>query len=405
MSIDMLMAIGAVSEQKSLSISTDNTSPKGETEKSKLNQKIEDTTKVSADLSQDEGQLARAQSFVDGIEKRIEKLSQKRKSQEPALESLLKSRKAMTDGEELAEEETSLAEFSLTKNKDSLLSGVMLINTTVNTEPVGMKVSDHEMKQLTSKYEGTQKSSSVNSIQSQRILRDIMLEKPSEQDGFEGMIDLKIEQESLLSEIKTSVVPSEKVSPASFKATNQIQQMTPQRQTEPLQMQDRDMILIVNNHISRDTIVSDASYRSEQVNTESLLREALFSTGNAEIVKRAQFILRSEQTGEIRLMLRPEHLGAVRININIEDGRVLGRIIVANASVKEAFNDNLQDLRDSFLKSGYHADFDVEYHGEKKEDSQQPKHGYTSERLRQNQSEETNEQSSRMGYWQEERRE
>lgn len=90
----------------------------------------------------------------------------------------------MTDGEELAEEETSLAEFSLTKNKDSLLSGVMLINTTVNTEPVGMKVSDHEMKQLTSKYEGTQKSSSVNSIQSQRILRDIMLENPLNKMGL-----------------------------------------------------------------------------------------------------------------------------------------------------------------------------------------------------------------------------
>lgn len=86
------------------------------------------------------------------------------------------------------------------------------------------------------------------------------------------------------------------------------------------------------------------------------LRNALFGqlreSGNAEIVRQAQIVLRGAENGEIRLMLKPESLGNVRFNLTLQDGHIGGRIIVENTIVKDVFEQNLGDLLRAFEEQG-----------------------------------------------------
>ena len=82
------------------------------------------------------------------------------------------------------------------------------------------------------------------------------------------------------------------------------------------------------------------------------LSRALREQANPEIVRQARLVVRGESSGDIRLVLKPENLGRVRINLHLEDNRIAGRIIVENSSVKEAFQENLQALQRSLQQSG-----------------------------------------------------
>ena len=82
------------------------------------------------------------------------------------------------------------------------------------------------------------------------------------------------------------------------------------------------------------------------------LRHALSEKTNAEIVKSARLVVRGAETGEIKLNLRPETLGNVRIVLHLEEGHIAGRIFVENVNVKEVFEQNLEDLVRAFNASG-----------------------------------------------------
>ncbi|MCL2520943.1 MAG: flagellar hook-length control protein FliK [Spirochaetaceae bacterium] len=118
------------------------------------------------------------------------------------------------------------------------------------------------------------------------------------------------------------------------------------------------------------------------------LRQALTESGNGEIVQRAQFILKAGDMGEIKLTLRPEELGVVRINLMLEDNKLIGRIVVDSAGAKAAFDDNMADLRDSFLKGGFaQAELSVALGGDRQNEhqtEQEQARPFFSERLRTN---------------------
>ncbi|MFP4204630.1 MAG: flagellar hook-length control protein FliK, partial [Spirochaetaceae bacterium] len=77
------------------------------------------------------------------------------------------------------------------------------------------------------------------------------------------------------------------------------------------------------------------------------LREA-----HPEIVKHARLLIRGERGGEIRLHLKPESLGSIRIRLHLQDNHIAGRIIVENSSVREAFEQTLGELERAFHESG-----------------------------------------------------
>ncbi|NIZ19385.1 flagellar hook-length control protein FliK [Entomospira culicis] len=161
---------------------------------------------------------------------------------------------------------------------------------------------------------------------------------------------------------------------------------------------NREMTLIVNQVRSESDMPKPLLDVAQKLEIQNAVRQALLQGGNTEIVQRAQFVVRTEEMGEIRLMLRPEHLGTVRVNLVVEDGRILGRIVVANEHVKAAFDDNMKDLRDAFLKSGFESDFDVDYQGSGEEQPKEHRGGYHSRRLREEASREYT--SDILAYWQ-----
>jgi flagellar hook-length control protein FliK len=67
-------------------------------------------------------------------------------------------------------------------------------------------------------------------------------------------------------------------------------------------------------------------------------------------------IVRGADTGQIRLNLKPETLGNVRIFLNLKQGHIAGRIIVENSSVREVFQQNLPHLSRAFEEGGLELD-------------------------------------------------
>jgi len=76
---------------------------------------------------------------------------------------------------------------------------------------------------------------------------------------------------------------------------------------------------------------------------------------NNQVVRQSGIILRNNNQGEIRLVLKPEHLGRVRLRIQLDDNRLTGRIFVDSALVKESFEQNLSSMYRAFKSSGFEA--------------------------------------------------
>jgi len=85
----------------------------------------------------------------------------------------------------------------------------------------------------------------------------------------------------------------------------------------------------------------------------SALMKQMEESINSKIVKQSSVILKDSGAGEIKLILKPEQLGKVRIKLNMQDNRISGNIIVDNASVKEIFENNLQNLERAFRENGF----------------------------------------------------
>jgi flagellar hook-length control protein FliK len=88
-------------------------------------------------------------------------------------------------------------------------------------------------------------------------------------------------------------------------------------------------------------------------NAGSLFEKFLKARGNAEITRNVSFILKNDNAGEIRLILKPESLGNVRIRLNLAENNITGRIIVENNTVKQVFLDNLQEISRLLEEQGY----------------------------------------------------
>ncbi len=87
---------------------------------------------------------------------------------------------------------------------------------------------------------------------------------------------------------------------------------------------------------------------------QSLLRQ-LREQLNGQIVKKSGIVVRDNGRGEIRLNLKPDHLGSVRIRISLEDNHIAGKIFVENSNIREVFDQNMQSLQRAFKEHGYES--------------------------------------------------
>ena len=92
--------------------------------------------------------------------------------------------------------------------------------------------------------------------------------------------------------------------------------------------------------------------RSQLSFRETLARE-LHENLNGDIVRHASVILKNGGEGLIRLSLRPEHLGNVKIRLEMSENKVVGRIVVESGEALRAFEQELRSLEQAFLDSGF----------------------------------------------------
>jgi len=101
------------------------------------------------------------------------------------------------------------------------------------------------------------------------------------------------------------------------------------------------------------------------------LKERLEEKINQDFVKNTNFLLKNYDSGEIKLLLKPDTLGSIRMKFLMEDGSLNGKIIVENYNVKDIFNNNINSLIESFKHEGIEVgDLEV-FTGEENQNSQQ----------------------------------
>ncbi|MDR0670464.1 MAG: flagellar hook-length control protein FliK [Treponema sp.] len=88
---------------------------------------------------------------------------------------------------------------------------------------------------------------------------------------------------------------------------------------------------------------------------EEILARELRHTVNNEIVRHAQVILREGGEGLIRLSLKPESLGNVKIRLELTENKIAGRVIVESGEALRAFERELASLEQAFRDSGYQS--------------------------------------------------
>jgi len=71
-----------------------------------------------------------------------------------------------------------------------------------------------------------------------------------------------------------------------------------------------------------------------------------------ELVKATNMVLR-DGGGEIRLVLKPESLGSVRIKMHLVDNTIEGKIVVDNQAVKQVIDGNLDSLMRALRAEGF----------------------------------------------------
>jgi hypothetical protein len=86
---------------------------------------------------------------------------------------------------------------------------------------------------------------------------------------------------------------------------------------------------------------------------ESLLARELRQDLAGDIVRSAQLVLRDGGEGTIRLSLKPESLGTVKIRLEMAENKITGHIIVENNEALRAFEEEIHSLEQAFLDSGF----------------------------------------------------
>ena len=86
---------------------------------------------------------------------------------------------------------------------------------------------------------------------------------------------------------------------------------------------------------------------------QDLLARELRDGLNTDIVRHASLVLRENGEGLIKLSLRPESLGNIKIRLEMADNKVTGHIILETDEALKAFEKEIRSLEQAFKDSGF----------------------------------------------------
>lgn len=100
---------------------------------------------------------------------------------------------------------------------------------------------------------------------------------------------------------------------------------------------------------------SPSAARSSSVTFQEMLAQELRTSMNGDIVRHASMVLKDGGEGLIRLNLKPESLGTVRIKLEMADNKVTGHILVESEEALRAFEKEIHSLEQAFKDGGFHG--------------------------------------------------
>ena len=86
---------------------------------------------------------------------------------------------------------------------------------------------------------------------------------------------------------------------------------------------------------------------------ENLLARELHQNFNNDIVRHASILLRDGNEGIIKLALKPESLGNVKIRLEMAENKIMGHIVVESEEALRAFEKEISSLEKAFQDSGF----------------------------------------------------
>jgi len=86
---------------------------------------------------------------------------------------------------------------------------------------------------------------------------------------------------------------------------------------------------------------------------ENLLARELHQNFNGDIVRHASMALHDGGEGTIRLALKPESLGNVKIRLEMAENKITGHIVVESEEALRAFRNEIHSLEQAFRDSGF----------------------------------------------------
>ena len=102
-----------------------------------------------------------------------------------------------------------------------------------------------------------------------------------------------------------------------------------------------------------DASDSSRSASGQKTSFADALSRELRETYNGDIVQRASVVLKDGGDGLIRLSLRPESLGSVKIKLELADNKIAGKILVETEEALKAFGKELRSLEQAFIDGGF----------------------------------------------------
>jgi flagellar hook-length control protein FliK len=111
--------------------------------------------------------------------------------------------------------------------------------------------------------------------------------------------------------------------------------------------------LSLDQRLSSGTLAPGKAEGGRAPDFQSALAERLRDVWNGDIVQSAHIVLKDGDSGTIRLQLKPESLGNVKIELNLSDNNISGKIVVESDEAKSAFERNMSELADAFKQGGF----------------------------------------------------
>lgn len=127
---------------------------------------------------------------------------------------------------------------------------------------------------------------------------------------------------------------------------------------------ENQITMELSSQAQKNILSENSQTSSAQGSTFQAMLSNQIQNNAADFVKAGSIVLKDNNKGSINLILHPESLGNVKINLELNDKMISGKIIVATKEAYEAFRENLNVLKQAFNQSGFDtSNFDVSFAG------------------------------------------